>query len=60
MQTTEQRIQELEREILERQQQIQTLRWVLNTTGEPPTWFKSIIACTMPQGHPSHCGCGDK
>jgi hypothetical protein len=57
MQTTQQRIQELEREILERQQQIQVLRWVLNTTGTPATWFKSAMICTMPQGHPSHCGC---
>lgn len=56
-QTIEKRIMKLEREIIDRQEEIHRLRWALRTSGNPSSWFNDAMSCTMPQGHPSHCGC---
>lgn len=55
--TSEWRIRELREIIAKAEEEIRQLEWTTQTRGHPSGWFKQEKVCTMPQGHPSHCGC---
>lgn len=57
MQSTGDRIRELKRIIQDAEEEIHRLEWA-SMTDYRSGWGKpKEKVCTMPQGHPSHCGC---